>query len=629
MLCPICQAEIKANLASCPKCSATFSQHLPIGNKLAGGRYSIGEVLGEGGFGVTYKGADALLKRLVAIKELFPEGAIRAGKKVVPPRSLGTQGFTESKVSFRKEANCLKQFNHEGIVRVFDVLEDNGTLYLIMEFLEGETLAQLIANQGKLSSETVLSLAYKMIAALQKVHQGKLLHRDIKPENIFLTKNDRAVLIDFGSARQFTLNKTSDHTRLVTPGYAPYEQYVSKAKFGPYTDIYALGATLYHALSGQAPPDAPSRALNDNLVPLPDSVPDNLRQAVMASMAVRIDARPLNSSALINLLKGSNESTYSSTATKSSKVASKNTATLKASAKKDSPKELHTLKGHNDCVNSITFNASGDLLVSGSADKTIKLWQVSSGKCLRTLTRRNGWVFSVAVSPNSEMLASKSFGNTIKLWQLSNAKRLKTLSGHNDWVYSIAFSPDSNSLISGSGDYTIKLWQVDNGKSLNTFLGHTHSVFSVAFSPCGDIIASGSGDNTVKLWQISTGSLLTTLVGHSDYVFSVTFSPKGDLLASASMDGTIKLWGTKNGSLLRTLLGHDSWVWSVTFSPSGTLLASGSEDNTVKLWRVRDGKNLSTISEHNKFVYSVAFNPEGKILASGSGDKTIKLWQIE
>ena len=616
MLCPVCQTKNKPDRTTCLKCSTVLLQHLPKGSKLAKGRYNINEVLGEGGFGITYKGVDSILERQVAIKELFPEGATRVGSKVFPPRSLGLQGFTESKTSFRKEASCLSQFDHEGIVRIFDVVEENDTTYLVMELLKGETLAELINKKGKLSSKEVLPITQKIASALKVVHGAELLHRDIKPENIFLTEDERAVLIDFGSARQYTLNKTSDHTRLVTPGYAPYEQYVAKARFGPYTDIYALGATLYHALTGQAPLDAPSRALNDNLDPLPASIPEGLRKVITASMTVRIDARPANSFAFLALLNGS---------TNSKSVKPKLPINP---SRRITPEELYTLEGHSDYVNTVAFCPKKDLLASGSSDKTIKLWEPSSGKILKTFSQNNSEVFSIAFSPDGNMLASKSAGNKLKVQITSNYKKKRTLSGHSGSIYSIAFSPDGTLLASGSDDRTVKLWQ-GNDTTSSIFLNHDHSVYSVAFNSKSNILASAGESNTIKLWQISDGVLLTTLVGHSDYIFSVAFHPKEDLLASSSMDGTIKLWRVSSGTLVRTLLGHDNWVWSVAFSPNGVTLASGSEDKTVKLWRVKDGKNLATLSGHDNFVYSVAFNHNGRTLASGSGDKTVKLWKIE
>ncbi|MDQ3398769.1 MAG: serine/threonine protein kinase, partial [Deinococcota bacterium] len=215
------------------------SPHLPPGTKLANGRYSVGKVLGQGGFGITYKGADLSLNRPVAIKEFFPDGSSRHTTLLVPPTSFGNQGLREALNNFLDEARTLAQFNHPAIVDVLDVFEENFTAYLVMELLQGETLGARIQERGKLTPEEVTTLAVNMASALSVVHHAGLLHRDIKPDNIFLTTDGRAVLIDFGSARAYAGGQTVSHTRLVTPGYAPLEQYTSQAKFGPYTDIYA------------------------------------------------------------------------------------------------------------------------------------------------------------------------------------------------------------------------------------------------------------------------------------------------------------------------------------------------------------------------------------------------------
>ena len=214
LICPACGAKNKDDTQSCAACgSSLVVPHLSMGSKLIGGRYTIGKVLGEGGFGVTYQGADTLLRRPVAIKELFPDGAMRSGTAVIPPLSTGEQGFIEIRESFIKEAQTLAQFNHPSIVKVLDQFETNNTAYFVMEFLKGETLSDRINNVGKLDFAEVYKIAEHVAEALGLVHQTGLLHRDIKPENILLTEDHRAVLIDFGSARQFMHNKTTKVTR--------------------------------------------------------------------------------------------------------------------------------------------------------------------------------------------------------------------------------------------------------------------------------------------------------------------------------------------------------------------------------------------------------------------------------
>ncbi|MEH1943541.1 MAG: serine/threonine-protein kinase [Nostoc sp.] len=232
------------------------------------------------------------------------------------------------------------------------------------------------------------------------------------------------------------------------------------------------------------------------------------------------------------------------------------------------------------------------ILASGSWDNTIKLWDVNTGKEIRTLVGHANWVNSVAFSPDGQFLASGSADCTIKLWDVNTGIEIQTLIGHSDSVSSVACSPrtptanskDKEFVASGSNDYTIKLWQLYTGRNICTLAGHSFFVNCIAFSPDGEIIASGSADNTIKLWHVNTGREIRTLIGHFDSVWSVAFSQDGQLLASGSWDNTIKLWHV-SGREISTLTGHSNYVRCVTFSPNGQTLVSGSDDDTIKIWR--------------------------------------------
>jgi WD40 repeat protein len=293
----------------------------------------------------------------------------------------------------------------------------------------------------------------------------------------------------------------------------------------------------------------------------------------------------------------------------------------------DTGKEIRTLSGHTEDVWSVSFSPDGKTLASGSDDNTIKLWNLDTGKEISTLSGHTKTVNSVSFSPDGKTLASGSDDNTIKLWNLDTGKEIRTLSGHTEDVWSVSF--DGKTLASGSRDSTIKLWNLDAGKEIRTLSGHTEDVMSVSFSPDGKTLASGSDDNTIKLWNLDTGKEIRTLSGHTKDVFSVSFSPDGKTLASGSRDSTIKLWNLDTGKEIRTLSGHTNSVMSVSFSPDGKTLASGSWDKTIKLWNLDTGKEIRTLSGHTKTVRSVSFSPDGKTLASGSWDKTIKLWNLD
>jgi WD40 repeat protein len=195
-------------------------------------------------------------------------------------------------------------------------------------------------------------------------------------------------------------------------------------------------------------------------------------------------------------------------------------------------------------------------------------------------------VISMSFSPDGKTLASGSADKTIKLWNLKIGQEIGTLKGHTDYVNSVSFSPDSKTLASGSGDSTIKLWNLETEEEIRTLNGHTNAVNSVSFSPDGKTLASASYDKTIKLWNLKIGQEIRTLNGHTSAVISVNFSPDGKTLASGSVDSTIKLWNLETGQEIRTLNGHFNTVSSVSFSPDGKTLASSSYDSTIKLWNL-------------------------------------------
>ncbi|MBB6098644.1 serine/threonine protein kinase [Deinobacterium chartae] len=292
--CPYCSSGLGGPETVCPACGAPLDDGLlPAGTRLRGGRYRLEGVLGRGGFGITYRAAQPALGSQVAIKELFPEGSRRQAGQVAPPAGLSASEWEAARRDFLEEGRVLERFNHHpGVVYTFDVFEENGTAYVVMQRLEGETLAARIAREGALEPLEVSRIATQLLGALEAVHAAGLLHRDLKPDNVFLSRGAGAVLIDFGSARGFLLGQVQAHTRLVTPGYAPPEQYATSAHFGPYTDLYALGATLYHALADRAPPAATDRLLGVALPPLPAAGPWPLRRAVERALSLRVDQRP-------------------------------------------------------------------------------------------------------------------------------------------------------------------------------------------------------------------------------------------------------------------------------------------------------------------------------------------------
>lgn len=259
--CPRCGHAVADAWLVCAWCGQQLAvpAELEVGARLGDGRYQILSVIGRGGFGITYDAGDRRLQRRVAMKELFPESAVRHGSLVLTPPQ-GRAGFREARARFLREARVLARFTHPGIVRVYEVFEQHGTAYLVMELLQGRTLVELLQQHGAPFDEAVvLDVAGRVAAALRPVHAAGVLHRDVNPSNVMLTHHGRIVVIDFGLARDYDADETVGMTRVVTPGYAPLEQYRGEGRFGPTTDVYGLAATCYRLATGRVPAAAIDR----------------------------------------------------------------------------------------------------------------------------------------------------------------------------------------------------------------------------------------------------------------------------------------------------------------------------------------------------------------------------------
>ncbi|MDJ0536340.1 MAG: serine/threonine-protein kinase [Xenococcaceae cyanobacterium MO_207.B15] len=277
------------------------------GISLADGKYQITKLLGQGGFGITYQCLDTKLNRPVALKEFFPEGCWREGTTVVSAGRWNSSNYTDAKQKFLQEGQNLGKFNHPGIVKVFYYFEENNTAYLVMEYLRGKTLGKLLKLRGgKLIPKEALSYIWKVAQALGTLHQAKFLHRDIKPDNIMMAEDGRIVLIDFGAARNIQNQSSDQFTSMLTPGYAPLEQYGQGLPYGDFTDIYALGATLYHLLTGKVPTSAVERAAGVRLLSIREVDPKispHINEAVMKAMAMNTSNRVQSVREFMNLLK--------------------------------------------------------------------------------------------------------------------------------------------------------------------------------------------------------------------------------------------------------------------------------------------------------------------------------------
>lgn len=267
------------------------ANHLQPGMLLCDGRYVIEKKIGAGGFGITYRAMQSGLNRAVCIKEFFPSGRCMrdTAHHTVYAQDIDEALFEKYRQAFRHEAETLAALQHPSIVEVIDIFDENNTSYMVMPFVEGRTLQQMVDQQGPLSYPEAVNYIAQVADAVGYIHQRHILHRDIKPDNIIITAEYRAILIDFGSAREFVNDKTQAHTSILTHGYAPTEQYSTTSRKGSYTDIYALGATLYFVLSGKVPMDAAARMSEEMPEPrsINPAIPDEANRTIMKAMQMK------------------------------------------------------------------------------------------------------------------------------------------------------------------------------------------------------------------------------------------------------------------------------------------------------------------------------------------------------
>jgi len=303
--------------------------------------------------------------------------------------------------------------------------------------------------------------------------------------------------------------------------------------------------------------------------------------------------------------------------------------------------------GHMANINDIFFTNDGKHLISASNDKTIRIWDIQTGKTVRILRGQigagyEGKIYAAALSVDNQWLAVGGYitkgdvfstGCLIRLIHFPTGQIKHLLKGHDNVIFSLNFSSNNKFLISGSGDNTAHIWDITSGNTLHTLQGHTDAIYAVAFSPDNQLAVTGSFDHTLKLWQISDGSLQTTLDGHNDKVKSVTFTPDGQYILSGSDDKTIRLWYGKTGRFIKVMARQNSGVENLSVSLHEMFVLTGcgqygNGDDINNIFSIPSGKSISKFTKHKNIVLATAISPDGTTAATGGTDQEIWLWDV-
>jgi eukaryotic-like serine/threonine-protein kinase len=673
-------AKCMANEGACLKCGAPLSDDAQLGfcpDCLFGqaakfvpatseadsdeplprrfGDYELIEEIARGGMGVVYRARQRSLGRTVAVKMLLGGWLVSA----------------QSGRRFQAEAEAIAALSHPNIVQIHDVGVIAGQDYFSMEYVEGESLAGLLAR-GPIPARTAARYLKTIAEAIHYAHGQGILHRDLKPSNVLIDSRDEPRITDFGLAHRLDgdLELTMTGQVLGSPNYMPPEQAgARKGKVGPQSDVYSLGAMLYHLVTGRPP--FVGEGLSDTLAQVLQDSPASLRlfnptlprdletlclkclekepekryptaQSLAEDLGrflrgEGIHARPIN-----RLEKARRWCVRKPAMAAVISLAALLVATLVAGSvllmlRSQREREQIYQASMNLARQAWEENNVGRIreLLTASRDSPHRgfewdYWQRQTHWAEKTFDRQADIAIAVAFSPDGGRVLAGFLNQTAKAWDLGSQRELVILKSADkpatggESQQPAAFSFDAAILAVGGPDHSVRLLETSSGRELGRLTGTTSHVESIAFSNDGHWLAAGSDQGNVIVWDTRTRSRIAGWNAHNGIVIAVAFSPDGRHLATGGMDSSAKVWDVPSGKEIFSIR-HADQLYGLAFFPDGRKFITGSRDQTAKIWDLERPEPLHVL-DHLQGVEAVAVSPDGSQILTGSSDQTVKLW---
>lgn len=651
--------------------SSDATDHLAPGNLLKG-RYRIINQLGKGGMGAVYQADDTLFTgRLVAVKEMSQSG-------------LNSQQRVGAADDFKREAHMLADLHNPGLPTIYDYFSDTGQWYLVMDFIEGKTLEELLAGttEGWLPIKQALDIGIQLCTVLDYLHGRRppIIFRDLKPANVMYTDKKQVFLIDFGIARHFKPGQLKDTVSFGSAGYAAPEQY-GKTQTTPRSDIYSLGVILHQCLTGNDP--ANNTPTPFDFPPLNlhgQNAPADLAPLISLMLTMNPDKRPSSIYVIRSFLMRFKseiivqEKIQDSTLTKSAtppasslnqtdKVTSKLTAATPAPVQAVAPSTpkparvpqtpapqvvtprvysappkpviqpkttTYTIHHHQaGCIQALAWSPNGARIVLGDSMGKVQIWDATAMHPIYTYRSNASAIYTLAWSPDGTSLVLGDRNGLLEVWYASSGERIYTYRGYSVEMKSVAWSPDSKRIASGNSQGRVLVQDAHNGEHAQIYQGPSSKVEAVAWSPDGKYLAAGDNTGCIRIWESATQKLVFTYTKHTAKIHVLAYDFEGKRIASADNDGRVHVWEAAEKGFSYIYKGHFGEVTVLAWSPTSQRIASGGADATVQLWDAATGAHVFTYREHSARITALAWSPNKQHILSASTDKTLHLWQAK